>query len=101
MSRIAKKPLIVPENIKFTLSNNKISFVGKHGELSYIIDESIDLKIQDNVIFISTCKKKNNAMLGLQKILLTNMVIGVDVGFEKKLKLIGVGYKAKIKGNFL
>jgi large subunit ribosomal protein L6 len=101
MSRIAKKPLIVPENIKFTLSNNKISFVGKHGELSYIIDESIDLKIQDNVIFISTCKKKNNAMLGLTKILLTNMVIGVDVGFEKKLKLIGVGYKAKIKGNFL
>jgi large subunit ribosomal protein L6 len=101
MSRIAKKPLIVPENIKFTLSNNKLSFVGKHGELSYIIDESIDLKIQDNVIFISTCKKKNNAMLGLTKILLTNMVIGVDVGFEKKLKLIGVGYKAKIKGNFL
>jgi len=101
MSRIAKKPLIVPENIKFNLSNNKISFVGKHGELSYTIDESIDLKIEDNVIFVLTRKKKNNAMLGLTKILLTNMVIGVNTGFEKKLKLIGVGYKAKIKGSFL
>jgi len=101
MSRISKKPLIVPENIKFTFLNNKISFIGKHGELSYIIDKSINLKIEKNIIFISTNKKKNNAMLGLTKILLTNMVIGVDIGFEKKLKLIGVGYKAKIKENFL
>jgi len=101
MSRISKKPLIIPNNIKFTLLNNKISFIGKHGELSYIIDDSINLKIEKNIIFISTLKKKNNAILGLTKILLTNMVIGVDIGFEKKLKLIGVGYKAKIKENFL
>jgi large subunit ribosomal protein L6 len=101
MSRISKKPLIVPKNIKFKLLNNKISFIGKHGELSYIIDQSIDLNIEKNIIFISTNKKKNNAILGLTKILLTNMVIGVDIGFEKKLKLIGVGYKAKIKDNLL
>ena len=101
MSRMSKKPLIVPENIKFKLSNNEISFVGKHGELSYVIDQSIDLKVKDNTIFISSMKKKNNAMLGLTKVLLVNMVIGVNEGFEKKLKLIGVGYKAKIKENFL
>lgn len=101
MSRIAKKPLIIPNNIKFNLLNNKISFIGKYGELSYVVDESINLKVEKNVIFISTCKKKNNAILGLTKILLTNMVIGVDIGFEKKLKLIGVGYKAKMKENFL
>jgi len=101
MSRISKKPLIVPENIKFKFINNKISFIGKHGELSYIIDQSIILKVEKNIIFISTNKKKNNAMLGLTKILLKNMVIGVDIGFEKKLKLVGVGYKAKIKENFL
>lgn len=101
MSRIAKKPLIVPDNIKFSVSDNKISFIGKHGELSYILDKSINLKIEKNNIFISTLKKKNSAMLGLTKILLTNMVVGVNIGFEKKLKLIGVGYKAKIKDNFL
>jgi large subunit ribosomal protein L6 len=101
MSRISKKPLIVPENIKFKLLDNKISFAGKHGELSYIIDQSIKLKIEKNIIFISTIKKKNNAILGLTKILLTNMVIGVNQGFEKKLKLIGVGYKAKMKDSFL
>jgi len=101
MSRMSKKPVIVPENIKFKLSNNEISFVGKHGELSYVIDQSIDLNIKDNTIFISSMKKKNNAMLGLTKVLLVNMVIGVNEGFEKKLKLIGVGYKAKIKENFL
>ena len=83
------------------LVENKISFIGKHGELSYTVDKSIKLNIEENTIFISTSKKKNNAILGLTKILLTNMVIGVDVGFEKKLKLIGVGYKAKIKENFL
>lgn len=58
MSRISKKPLIVPENIKFTFLNKKISFIGKHGELSYVIDESINLKIENNIIFISTKKKK-------------------------------------------
>jgi len=61
MSRISKKPLIVPDNIKFSLINNKISFTGKHGELSYDIDESITLKVEKNIIFISTHKKKNNA----------------------------------------
>jgi len=101
MSRISKKPLIIPENIKFKLSNNNISFTGKHGELSYNVDRSIDLRVEKNTIFISTCKKKNNAILGLTKILLTNMVIGVNLGFEKKLKLIGVGYKAKMNDKFL
>jgi len=101
MSRISKKPLIIPEDIKFNLSNKTISFAGKHGELSYSIDPSVDLRIENNTIFISTEKKKNNAILGLTKILLTNMVIGVNIGFEKKLKLIGVGYKAKIKDKIL
>jgi len=101
MSRISKKPLIIPENVKFNFSNNKISFIGKHGELSYDVDQSIKLNITNNTILISTEKKKNNAILGLTKVLLTNMVIGVDIGFEKKLKLVGVGYKAKIKDNFL
>jgi len=101
MSRISKKPLIIPEDIKFNLSNKTISFEGKHGELSYNIDPSVNLRIENNTIFISTEKKKNNAILGLTKILLTNMVIGVNIGFEKKLKLIGVGYKAKIKDKIL
>lgn len=101
MSRISKKPLIIPIHIKFKLLNNKISFIGKLGELSYIVDKSINLKIENNIIFISSHKKKNNAMLGITKILLQNMVIGVNNGFEKKLKLIGVGYKAKIKENYL
>lgn len=102
MSRIAKKPLIIPDNIKYNFINNKIiSFIGKNGELSYIIDNSINLKILNNTIFISSKKKKNNAMLGLTKILLQNMLIGVNIGFEKKLKLIGVGYKAKIKNDYL
>lgn len=101
MSRISKKPLIVPENIKFTLLDNNISFTGKHGQLSYSIDNSIKLRVEKNIIFISSEKKNNNAILGLTKVLLTNMVIGVNVGFEKKLKLIGVGYKAKMNNQFL
>lgn len=101
MSRISKKPLTIPVNIKFKLLENKISFIGKHGELSYVVDKSIDINVEKNTISISTSKKKNNAMLGMTSILLKNMVIGVDVGFEKKLKLVGVGYKAKIKEKLL
>lgn len=101
MSRISKKPLIIPESIKFKLLDRKISFIGKHGELSYIIDESIKIQVNKNALSISTNKKKNNAILGMTSILLKNMVKGVDTGFEKKLKLVGVGYKAKIKENFL
>jgi len=58
MSRISKKPLIVPENIKFSFFDKKISFIGKHGELSYVVDESINIKIEKNVISFSTEKKK-------------------------------------------
>lgn len=101
MSRIAKKALLIPTNIKFHLENNKISFIGKHGELSYKIDDSINCKIENNSISILSEKKNNNAMLGLTRILLENMVIGVNTGFEKKLKLVGVGYKAKTKENYL
>lgn len=101
MSRIAKKPLIVPDNIKFHMKDKKICFIGKYGELSYTIDHSVDLTIEKNMIYISSLKKKNKAILGLTKILLTNMVIGVDRGFEKKLKLVGVGYKAKTVLNTL
>jgi len=101
MSRIAKKPLLIPQNIKFSINKKKISFTGKHGELSYTIDNSIELDINNNIISILSKKKKNNAMLGLTKILLTNMLIGVSNGFEKKLKLVGVGYKAKMQGNSL
>ena len=97
MSRISKKPLVVPSGIKFKLVNQKISFIGKHGELSYIIDNSVNVRIDKNVVSISTEKKKNNAILGMTSVLLKNMITGVNVGFEKKLKLVGVGYKARIK----
>lgn len=101
MSRIAKKPLSIPMHIKFDVNENKISFSGRHGELSYEVDPSIKFKVENNFISISSKIKKNSAMLGLTKVLMQNMLIGVDVGFEKKLKLVGVGYKAKINGDFL
>lgn len=101
MSRISKKPLIIPNNVNFNYENDEITFTGKHGYIKHIIDKSIEIKIENNNLFFSTSKKRNNAILGITKVLLQNMIIGVSIGFEKKLKLVGVGYKAKMQKNYL
>nr|YP_009391291.1 ribosomal protein L6 [Dipterocladia arabiensis]ARW59435.1 ribosomal protein L6 [Dipterocladia arabiensis] len=103
MSRIGKKEIIVPSSIKTKIDNSTILINGPKGELSYVISDLIIIKKIDNKIIL---EKKNNdkktqAIYGLSRSIINNMVIGVSQGFEKKLIINGVGYRSQMNNKTL
>ena len=103
MSRIAKAPVIVPGGVDIKLVGNNVTVKGNNGQLSYVINSAVSLDITDNVIQVQWDKndKKATAQAGTARAIVSNMVVGVSAGFEKKLTLIGVGYRAQAKGSIL
>jgi len=104
MSRIGKKPILIPEGVKANIEKQKVIIEGLKGMISYEIPEEILVKKEDNKIIVSLRKKskKSSAFWGLTRALLQNQIIGVSKGFEKKLEIQGVGYKAFLEnGKFL
>lgn len=103
MSRIAKAPVIIPGGVDIKLAGNNVTVKGSNGQLSYDINSAVTLDITDNVIQVQWDKddKKATAQAGTARAIVSNMIIGVSAGFEKKLTLIGVGYRAQAKGNIL
>jgi len=103
MSRIGKKPIEIPEGVKVKIEGQKIVITGSKGELSREVSPEIQVEIKDgNILLKPRVKtKKSKALWGLERSLLQNMVIGVNQGFEKKLEIRGVGYRAKIEGKDL
>jgi large subunit ribosomal protein L6 len=103
MSRIAKAPVTIPNGVDIKLEGNNVTVKGSNGQLSYDINSAVSLGIADNVIQIQWDRedKKATAQAGTARAIVSNMVIGVSAGFEKKLTLIGVGYRAQAKGNIL
>jgi large subunit ribosomal protein L6 len=100
MSRLAKRPLDIPNGVELKLDGQKIVIKGKKGEFTHHIHESVVVFLDNQSV---TVKAKGNAhpMVGTTRKLLSNFVKGVSDGFEKKLSLVGVGYRAKIQGNIL
>nr|YP_010850679.1 ribosomal protein L6 [Lophurella hookeriana]WGH13389.1 ribosomal protein L6 [Lophurella hookeriana] len=103
MSRIGKKEIIIPDNILVTLNNCQILVKGIKGELSYNISELIEIEATKNRIKLT---KKNHtqkaqAIHGLSRSIINNMIIGVSKGFEKKLIIQGVGYRSQMEGKNL
>ncbi|MEA3293345.1 MAG: 50S ribosomal protein L6 [Patescibacteria group bacterium] len=103
MSRVGKKPIQLPENVEISIDGQKIVIKGAKGELSREIRPEIKIEAKDNKIFLNPQieNNKTKAFWGLSRTLLANMVIGVTEGYEKKLELHGVGYRASIEGNDL
>ncbi|HUT22367.1 MAG TPA: 50S ribosomal protein L6 [Candidatus Bipolaricaulota bacterium] len=103
MSRIGKKPIEIPNNVQVSLDGTKVSVKGPKGELFQEIHQSIKFEKTDNEL---VCKivgdaKKSNAFWGLYRSLVNNMIVGVTEGFEKKMEINGVGYKANVVGKKL
>ena len=94
MSRIGNSPIIVPDGVTIDFNNNVINVKGKLGELSQEINPNISVSISDNEIVFSRSndQKENRSLHGLYRALVSNMIIGVNDGYTKKLELIGVGY---------
>jgi large subunit ribosomal protein L6 len=104
MSRIGKKPVLIPSGVTVTVgSDNTITVKGPKGELKQAIDRDIKVEVKDGKIEISrpTDQIRHRALHGLYRSLLSNMVKGVAEGYKRQLELIGVGFKASNQGNLL
>jgi large subunit ribosomal protein L6 len=101
MSRIGSKPVIIPSGVEVTIDNQLVLVRGPKGELSQLIDECITLEKKDNEIsFVrKDDSKPSKSHHGLSRTLVANMIEGVSNGYEKKLEIIGVGYRAEVKGS--
>ncbi len=104
MSRIGKMPVDVPQGVEVKVDGaNVVSVKGPLGTLSEKIDSAITVSVEDGVITVTRPNdlKRNKALHGLSRALIANMVTGVSKGYEKKLMIIGVGYRAAKKGKVL
>ena len=103
MSRIAKEPVTLPSGVEFNQSGSEITVKGSKGSLSLALNSEVEVEKADSIV---TCKPRSGsrfatAMAGTTRALLANMVQGVSEGFEKKLQLVGVGYRAQAQGQKL
>lgn len=103
MSRIGKKPISLPNAVEVTVDGNLITVKGPKGVLTQALPEGIGVEIEDNQVQITRPddSKMVRAFHGLSRALVANMVEGVTNGFEKKLELVGVGYRAQMQGKKL
>lgn len=103
MSRIAKLPVKIPAGVEVNIAENTIRIKGKQGELSFTYHDDVKIVHEEDNIKISTesTSKQMKAMTGTSRALIQNMVTGVSNGFEKKLDIVGVGYRAAIQGKKL
>lgn len=103
MSRIGKKPIVIPSGVDVQVSDKLITVKGGKGTLETIIFKGLTVAVADGQIVItrSDDERQSRAWHGLLRALTANMVHGVSTGFEKKLDIVGVGYRAEVRGNVL
>ena len=100
MSRIANNPVGIPSGVEVFLNGRELSVKGSKGSLEMTIDNHVDIKHEDDVLMFSAANngKRSGALAGTYRSLVNNMVVGVSEGYQKKLELQGVGYRAKASG---
>ncbi len=103
MSRIGRKPIAVPESVTVELAPGRVAVKGPKGELEQRLDAEMTVAQEDGTIVVSrpTDRGEHRALHGLTRSLIANMVEGVVDGFEKRLEIQGVGYRAQLKGKSL
>ena len=104
MSRIGKAPITLPQGVEFSVAeNNVVTVKGPKGELQQEVDKAIKVKLEEGVVTLErpTEQKRHKALHGLYRSLLNNMVVGVSEGYKIEQELVGVGYRANLKGNLL
>jgi len=103
MSRIAKEPVELPKGVEFSVSGTTVTLKGGKGSLSMDLNSEVEVSQDDNMLQVKarSGSRFSVAMSGTTRALLANMAQGVTEGFEKKLELVGVGYRASMQGNKL
>lgn len=103
MSRVGKTPIRLPEGVDFKHKNGTVSVKGPKGELFVDVNPGIKIKVEDAEVQLTrpSDSKNHRSLHGLYRSLIANMVVGVTEGFQKKLEIRGVGYKAEVRGKSL
>jgi len=101
MSRIGKKPIVMPEGTKLEITDREVVVTGPKGTLKRPLLDGIQINIESNTVLVSreSDEKKVRGFHGLMRTLTANMVDGVYKGFEKKLEIAGIGYRAELQGD--
>jgi len=103
MSRIGRKPIALPQGVKVAVDGKTVSVEGPKGKLSQLVPDSVSVSVASNVLTVERSSDHRNvrALHGLTRSLLANMVHGVKDGFERKLEIVGIGYRAQLQGKNL
>jgi large subunit ribosomal protein L6 len=103
MSRVGKKPVLVPAGVSARLDGHTVAVKGAKGELKFTASDDVTVKVEGNLIRIDPRgdSKRAQALWGTARSMVQNLVVGVTKGFEKKLEINGVGYKAAVAGKNL
>lgn len=104
MSRIGKQPVVVPSGVTVAVTpDNVVTVKGSKGELTKAMHKDIKITVEDNQVVVTrpSDDKNHRALHGLTRALINNMVVGVTEGYTKTLELVGVGYRAQLKGKNL
>ena len=103
MSRVGKKPVVIPSGVTAKVEGQLVAVKGAKGELNFTAPDAVSVKLQDGAVHVAPLgeDKKSRALWGTARARVQNLVTGVTTGFEKKLEINGVGYKAAIAGKNL
>ena len=103
MSRIGKQPVPIPDKVDVAVDGLTVTVTGPNGELSKTMPEGVDIAVQDGEVVVTrqSDSRDHRARHGLVRSLVQNMVVGVTDGYEKKLEMVGVGYRAQQRGKDL
>lgn len=103
MSRIAKEPVVVPQGVEVAIDGQKVTIKSKSGEMSLNVHPLVSVTLDNGALKVAVKdeSKEANMQSGTTRALLNNYVVGLDKGFVKPMKLVGVGYRAAVKGNVL
>ena len=103
MSRVGKKPVVIPAGVTAKVEGQHIAVKGAKGELNFIASDAVGVKFESGAVHVTPLgqDKRSRALWGTTRARVQNLVIGVTKGFEKKLEINGVGYKAAVAGKNL
>ncbi len=103
MSRVGKKPVAIPAGVTATINGQTVSVKGPKGELKFVVHSDVAVEMEGNVVTVSprTMTKQARSSWGTARAMVNNIAHGVSQGFEKKLEINGVGYKAAAQGKVL
>lgn len=103
MSRIGRKPIVIPAGVEVKIEGNTVTVKGPKGTLTQKVSSSMQLSLEGNVLTVArpSDDREYRSLHGLTRTLINNMVVGVSEGFKKELEIAGVGYRAAKEGNVL